>query len=73
MPQLLALDYGSKRTGIAVTDDLQIIASGLTTVQTKDLFKFLVDYFKKHEGIIKRLFSSYWQRKKIQKRSPENR
>lgn len=49
MPQLLALDYGSKRTGIAVTDDLQIIASGLTTVQTKDLFKFLVDYFKKHE------------------------
>jgi putative holliday junction resolvase len=49
MPQLLALDYGRKRTGIAVTDDSQIIASGLTTVRTHDLFDFLKDYFEKHD------------------------
>ncbi|GAA0872245.1 Holliday junction resolvase RuvX [Gangjinia marincola] len=47
MPQLLAIDYGTKRCGIAVTDDLQLIASGLTTVETKNLLKFLADYFKK--------------------------
>lgn len=40
----MAIDYGGKRTGIAVTDELQIIASGLTTVATKDLFVFLKDY-----------------------------
>lgn len=51
MPQLLALDYGRKRTGIAVTDDSQIIASGLTTVRTHDLFDFLKDYFAKHEVV----------------------
>lgn len=49
MPRILALDYGCKRTGIAVTDDLQIIASGLTTVDTAHLFPFLVDYFKKED------------------------
>jgi putative Holliday junction resolvase len=49
MPRILALDYGRKRTGIAVTDDLQIIASGLTTVDTSQLFPFLVDYFKKED------------------------
>ena len=49
MPRILALDYGRKRTGIAVTDDLQIIASGLTTVDTAQLFPFLVDYFKKED------------------------
>ncbi|MDX1349583.1 MAG: Holliday junction resolvase RuvX [Putridiphycobacter sp.] len=49
MGRLIALDYGQKRTGIAETDDLQIIASGLTTVNTADLFKFLVQYFEKHE------------------------
>lgn len=48
MGRLLALDYGQKRTGIAETDDLQIIASGLTTVNTPDLFKFLTQYFAKH-------------------------
>jgi len=48
MGRLIALDYGKKRTGIAETDDLQMIASGLTTVNSEDLFKFLVDYFKKH-------------------------
>ncbi|WP_027419253.1 Holliday junction resolvase RuvX [Crocinitomix catalasitica] len=49
MAQLIALDYGSKRTGIAVTDDSQIIASGLTTVDTPQLFKFLHEYFSKHQ------------------------
>ncbi len=47
MARLLALDYGQKRTGIAVTDEMQIIASGLTTVLTKELLPFLIDYFKK--------------------------
>lgn len=49
MPKFLALDYGSKRTGIAVTDDSKIIASGLTTVNTKELFSFLVSYFKDND------------------------
>ncbi|HLW63604.1 MAG TPA: Holliday junction resolvase RuvX [Flavobacterium sp.] len=40
----MAIDYGGKRTGIAVTDELQIIASGLTTVPTKELFSFLEKY-----------------------------
>lgn len=42
----MCLDYGGKRTGIAVTDPLQIIATGLTTVDTKDLFSFLTQYCK---------------------------
>lgn len=45
MARILAIDYGRKRTGIAVTDELQIIASGLTTVPTNDLLKFLEEYF----------------------------
>lgn len=45
MPRILAIDYGQKRTGLAVTDDLQIIASGLTTVDTSELFSFLEKYF----------------------------
>ena len=44
MGRILALDYGKKRTGIAVTDDLQIIASGLTTVNTFDVITFLKHY-----------------------------
>ena len=44
MSQLVAIDYGSKKTGIAVTDDLQMIASGLTTVPTQDLIPFLKKY-----------------------------
>jgi putative Holliday junction resolvase len=44
MGRLLAIDYGSKRTGIAVTDEMQIIASGLTTVDTKTLMDFLKSY-----------------------------
>lgn len=47
MARVLALDYGLKRTGIAVTDELQMIASGLTTVETSELLKFLEDYFQK--------------------------
>jgi len=45
MARILALDYGAKRTGVAVTDELQIIASGLTTVPTPELFDFLKKYF----------------------------
>ncbi|MBT8256335.1 MAG: Holliday junction resolvase RuvX [Bacteroidia bacterium] len=44
MARILALDYGVKRTGIAATDELQLIASGLTTVETSELFPFLEDY-----------------------------
>jgi putative holliday junction resolvase len=47
MPRILAIDYGTKRCGIAVTDTLQIIATGLTTVPTHTLFTFLEQYFKK--------------------------
>lgn len=49
MPRILAIDYGLKRTGIAVTDELQIIASGLTTVATQDIFVFLKDYTNKEK------------------------
>ncbi|WP_104736276.1 Holliday junction resolvase RuvX [Hanstruepera ponticola] len=49
MGRLLAIDYGKKRTGIAITDELQIIASGLTTVDTKDLINFLKDYVQKEQ------------------------
>jgi len=45
MPRLLAIDYGLKRTGIAVTDPLQIIATGLTTVESPQLIPFLKKYF----------------------------
>ncbi|WP_045468410.1 Holliday junction resolvase RuvX [Winogradskyella sp. PG-2] len=44
MGRILAIDYGTKRTGIAVTDEMQIIASGLTTVETKELITFLKKY-----------------------------
>ena len=44
--RILAFDFGEKRTGIAVTDELQIIASGLTTVDTKKIFSFLTGYLK---------------------------
>jgi putative pre-16S rRNA nuclease len=47
MGRILAIDYGKIRTGIAVTDELQIIASGLTTVATKELISFLKDYVAK--------------------------
>lgn len=47
MARILAIDFGTKRSGIAVTDELQIIASGLTTVNTKDLLDFLKNYLEK--------------------------
>jgi putative Holliday junction resolvase len=43
----MAIDYGLKRTGLAVTDPLQIIATGLTTIESPKLIPFLKDYFKK--------------------------
>ncbi len=46
MSRILGIDYGMKRTGIAVTDPLQIIASGLTTVDTKEIMVFLTKYLK---------------------------
>jgi len=45
MARLMAIDYGKKRTGLAVTDPMQMIASGLTTVATHDLIPFLKKYF----------------------------
>jgi putative Holliday junction resolvase len=47
MARILCIDFGLKRTGIAVTDPLQIIATGLTTVHSKELIPFLKDYFSK--------------------------
>ena len=49
MPRILAIDYGLKRTGLAVTDPLKIIATGLTTVESKQLISFLKNYFNKEE------------------------
>lgn len=49
MARILAIDYGKVRTGIAVTDELQIIASGLTTVKTKEFFNFITDYLVKEK------------------------
>lgn len=46
MARVMAIDYGTKRCGIAITDQLQLIASGLTTVQTEHIITFLTDYFK---------------------------
>lgn len=47
MPRIICIDYGLKRTGIAVTDPLQIIATGLTTLHSKELIPFLKNYFEK--------------------------
>ena len=47
MARILSIDYGKKRTGIAVTDPLKIIANGLATVSTSELLPFLLDYIKK--------------------------
>lgn len=50
MGRILAIDYGSKRVGIAVTDELQLIANPLTTVHAKDIFNFLHAYIS-HEPV----------------------
>ena len=47
MARILSIDYGKKRTGIAVTDPLQIIANGLVTIATADLVTFLLQYIVK--------------------------
>lgn len=52
MPRILAIDYGLKRTGIAITDELQIIASGLTTIASETAIAFLSDYFS-NENVFK--------------------
>lgn len=54
MPRILSIDYGKKRTGIAVTDPMKIIATGLTTVDTQELMPFLKKYFAQEavEGVI---------------------
>lgn len=49
MPRILSIDYGIKRTGIAVTDEFQIIASGLTTIPSETAIAFLKDYFTKEK------------------------
>lgn len=49
MGRILAIDYGTRRTGIAVSDPLRIIAGGLTTVDTRQLEPFLRDYFAANE------------------------
>jgi putative Holliday junction resolvase len=47
LSKILAFDYGEKRTGLAITDELQIIASGLATVETKNIFSFVSNLLKK--------------------------
>jgi len=47
LARIICIDYGGKRCGLAVTDPLQIIATALTTVDTKNLYTFLADYFLK--------------------------
>jgi putative Holliday junction resolvase len=49
MPRIISIDYGLKRTGLAVTDPLQIIATGLTTVESRNLILFLRDYFAREQ------------------------
>jgi len=49
VPRILAIDYGLKRTGLAVTDPLKIIATGLTTVESKQLIPFLKNYIAKEQ------------------------
>lgn len=49
MARIMAIDYGKKRVGLAVTDNAQIIASGLTTVPEKEIIDFLKDYFHKEK------------------------
>ena len=64
MARLIGLDYGTKRVGIAETDDLQIIASPLITIHSKDVIDYLIAYSQKHKleavivGLPKNLNSS---------------
>lgn len=47
MSRILSIDYGVKRTGLAVTDEMQMIATGLKTIETPELFNFLKEYISK--------------------------
>ena len=49
MGRIMAIDFGTKRMGIAVTDPLKMIASGLETIEAKNILTFLEGYFKKEE------------------------
>jgi len=49
MGRIMAIDYGRKRVGVAVTDELQLIANGLTTVAAHEIFNFLKSYFQKEK------------------------
>ncbi len=49
MAEILAIDFGTKRTGIAATDPLQIVASGLVTLPTKEVISYLINYLESHE------------------------
>jgi putative Holliday junction resolvase len=49
MPRILAFDYGTKRIGIAVTDPLQIIATGLDTIHPKDIIEYVTKYLQSEE------------------------
>lgn len=49
MPRIICIDYGGKRTGLAVTDPLKIIATALTTIETKELIPFLKKYFQQEQ------------------------
>ena len=65
MGRILAVDYGKKRTGLAVTDELQIIAGGLTTVDTVGLIDYILAYIKKENverivvGLPKKMNNEY--------------
>ena len=50
MARIICIDFGLKRTGLAVTDPLQIIATGLATVHSKELISFLKNYFTNEKG-----------------------
>ncbi len=51
MARVMAIDYGEKRTGLAITDELQLIASGLTTIASETAIAFLTDYFARENVI----------------------
>ena len=70
MPRILAIDYGMKRTGVAVTDELQIIASGLTTIPSETAIAFLKDYLLK-EKVIKVLIGEPKQMNGLPSQSTE--
>lgn len=57
MPRILAIDYGRKRCGLAVTDPLQISPGGLATVRTHELLNFLTDYLSRE--VVERILVGY--------------